>query len=38
VSTAETLESSYQPVSGWFTEGFATPDLKEARELLGELT
>jgi predicted ATPase len=26
------------PVYGWFTEGFATPDLKEARGLLGELT
>jgi len=25
------------PVCGWFTEGFATPDLKEARALLGEL-
>jgi predicted ATPase len=26
------------PVYGGFTEGFATPDLKDARELLGELT
>ena len=26
------------PIYGWFTEGFATPDLKDARELLGELT
>ncbi|MBV8133872.1 MAG: AAA family ATPase [Alphaproteobacteria bacterium] len=25
------------PVYGWFTEGFATPDLKEARALLDEL-
>jgi predicted ATPase len=25
------------PVYGWFTEGFGTPDLKEARELLDEL-
>jgi predicted ATPase len=25
------------PVYGWFTEGFDTPDLKEARRLLGEL-
>ncbi len=25
------------PVYGWFTEGFATPDLKEAKALLGEL-
>jgi predicted ATPase len=26
------------PVCGWFTEGFDTPDLKEARALLAELT
>jgi hypothetical protein len=26
------------PVYGWFTEGFATPDLKEAKALPGELT
>jgi predicted ATPase len=26
------------PVYGWFTEGFDTPDLKEARALLAELT
>jgi predicted ATPase len=26
------------PVYGWFTEGFDTPDLKEAKELLEELT
>jgi predicted ATPase len=25
------------PVYGWFTEGFATPDLQEAKALLGEL-
>jgi len=25
------------PVYGWFTEGFGTPDLKEAELLLGEL-
>jgi predicted ATPase len=25
------------PVYGWFTEGFDTPDLKEAKALLGEL-
>jgi predicted ATPase len=25
------------PIYGWFTEGFDTADLKEARELLGEL-
>ena len=26
------------PVYDWFTEGFGTPDLKEARALLDELT
>jgi predicted ATPase len=26
------------PVYGWFTEGFAAPDLKEAKALLDELT
>ena len=26
------------PVYGWFTEGFETPDLKEAKTLLDELT
>jgi predicted ATPase len=26
------------PVHGWFTEGFATPDLKEAKALLDQLT
>ena len=26
------------PVYGWFTEGFDAPDLKEANELLDELT
>jgi hypothetical protein len=25
------------PVYGWFTEGFGTPDLKEAKALLDEL-
>ena len=25
------------PIYGWFTEGFDTPDLREARELLDEL-
>jgi predicted ATPase len=25
------------PVCGWFTEGFNTPDLKEAKALLAEL-
>ena len=32
---AEWLESS--PVYGWFTEGFDTLDLKEAKVLLDEL-
>ncbi|WP_268995451.1 hypothetical protein [Microvirga roseola] len=27
----------YTPVSGWFTEGFDTPDLKAAQILLSEL-
>ena len=26
------------PVHDWFTEGFDTPDLKEAAKLLSELT
>jgi predicted ATPase len=26
------------PVYGWFTEGFDTPDLKEAKALLDELS
>jgi predicted ATPase len=26
------------PVYGWFTEGFGTPDLKEAKALLDELS
>jgi predicted ATPase len=25
------------PVYGWFTEGFGTPDLKEAKALLDQL-
>jgi len=25
------------PIYGWFTEGFATPDLKEAKALLSDL-
>ena len=27
----------FAPVYGWFTEGFDTPDLKEAKALLDEL-
>jgi len=26
------------PVFGWFTEGFDTPDLKEAKALIDELS
>ena len=26
-----------EPVYSWFTEGFATPDLREAKALLDEL-
>ena len=26
------------PIYEWFTEGFATPDLRQAKALLGELT
>ena len=26
------------PVYGWFSEGFDTHDLREAKDLLGELT
>jgi hypothetical protein len=26
------------PIYGWFTEGFDTPDLKDAEALLGELS
>jgi predicted ATPase len=26
------------PIYGWFTEGFDTPDLKDAKTLLDELT
>ncbi len=26
------------PVYGWFTEGFDTADLKDAKDLLGELS
>jgi predicted ATPase len=32
-----TVRDLLAPVYGWFTEGFATPDLKQARALLGEL-
>ena len=27
-----------RPVYGWFTEGFGTPDLRDARALLDELS
>jgi hypothetical protein len=29
---------TFTPVYGWFTEGFDTVDLKEAKKLLDELT
>ena len=29
--------TSLAPVYGWFTEGFSSPDLKEAKALLDEL-
>jgi hypothetical protein len=28
----------FAPIYGWFTEGFETADLKEARALLDELS
>jgi hypothetical protein len=31
-------EVGFKSVFGWFTEGFDTADLKEAKELLDELT
>jgi hypothetical protein len=31
------LDIEYAPVYGWFTEGFETRDLKEAKALLDEL-
>jgi hypothetical protein len=31
------LPSDFAPVYGWFTEGFDTPDLMEAKTLLEEL-
>jgi hypothetical protein len=37
VRAAETLGLSSKSVSGWFTEGFDTADLKEAKALLDEL-
>ncbi len=32
------LRSPLAPVYGWFTEGFDTADLKEAKSLLDELS
>ena len=34
----ETARELLAPVYGWFTEGFDTRDLKEAKALLNELT
>jgi hypothetical protein len=36
VQFASALRAPQQPVYGWFTEGFDTPDLKDANALLGE--
>jgi predicted ATPase len=35
---AEEARDRLAPVYGWFAEGFDTPDLKEAKALLDELT
>jgi hypothetical protein len=32
------VQALLAPLYGWFTEGFDTVDLQEARALLGELT
>jgi predicted ATPase len=37
LGTAEKAHDLLAPVYGWFTEGFDTPDLKEAKALLDEL-
>ena len=34
----DALRDLLAPVYGWFTEGFDTPDLKEAKALLDALT
>jgi adenylate cyclase len=36
-NTAQTLKA-LEEVYGWFTEGFDTPDLKEAKALLQDLS
>jgi predicted ATPase len=33
----DTARALLSPIYGWFTEGFDTADLKEAKALLGEL-
>ena len=37
-STPQRARELLAPVYGWFTEGFDTRDLKEAKALLGELS
>lgn len=34
----EEARETLAPVYGWFTEGFDTPDLKDAKALLDELS
>jgi predicted ATPase len=34
---ADQVRELLAPVYGWFTEGFDTPDLKQAKTLLDEL-
>jgi predicted ATPase len=38
IGEPERVADGSAPVYGWFTEGFDTADLKEAKTLLGELT
>ena len=35
---SEDAREMLAPVYGWFTEGFDTPDLREAKALLDDLT
>ena len=37
-SERQTAADLLAPIYGWFTEGFETADLKEAKALLDELT
>jgi hypothetical protein len=38
ITNAQEARELLAPVYGWFTEGFDTVDLKDAKALLGELT